>query len=211
MSGNPLIGLVAATKLEAIPFIRDLGLLEQAADPFEFYRSDRLVLILTGIGKANAAMAVAHLIHRFNPALVCNVGASGATDARCGLGESYHIARIVEPDRPRIRSGLPREHLPDLLEGLPLAALATQDRPLRDPAERERIAAHAPLADMEGAAVAQTCRRFGVKCFLFKFVSDTADHRQSSDITDGIERYRDAHARFFRELALPRLLSLLTP
>jgi len=94
------------------------------------------------------------------------------------------------------------------LDGFAVAALATQDRPLRDLDERGKVAIHAQLADMEGAAVVQTCRRFHVKCFLFKFVSDTPDHRQSDEIVKNIELYRDAHSRFFKDSVLPRLLSL---
>ena len=205
MSGNPVIGLVMATLLEAAPFIEDLSLPEREAEPFRLYEGDRIALIVSGIGKANAALACACLIQTRRPVLVCNLGAAGATDGRCALGECYHISRVVEPDRPHLRSGLPHEHLPDVLDGLPLAVLATQDRPLREPAERESAAVHAPLADMEGAAVVQACRRFGLKCFLFKFVSDTPGRRTNAEIVRNIELYRDAHFRFFNDLVLPRL------
>jgi len=198
-----------ATLLEAAPFIRDLGLREQAAVPFRLYGNGRVVLILSGIGKANAAMACAYLIQTLRPGLVCNLGAAGATGAGRALGECYHISRVIEPDRPDIKSGLPREHDPDVLNGFPLAILATQDRPLRGPAEGEAVAAIAQLADMEGAAVLQACRRFGARCFLFKFVSDTPGRRANAEIVRNIERYRDAHSRFFKDSVLPRLLALL--
>lgn len=208
MSGNPVIGLVMATLLEAVPFIRDLSLREWGSEPFGLYGDGRIVLIVSGIGKANAAMACAHLIQTRRPSLVCNLGAAGAAGRRCALGESYHIDKVIEPDRPGLRSGLPHEQLPDVLDGFAVAALATQDRPLRDPAERESVASIAQLADMEGAAVVQACRRFDVKCFLFKFVSDTQDQRQNAEIVKNIELYRDAHSRFFKDSVLPRLLHL---
>ncbi len=208
MSGNPVIGLVMATLLEAVPFIRDLSLREWGAEPFSLYGDDRITLIISGIGKANAAMACAYLIQTRRPALVCNLGAAGAADRRCALGECYHISKVIEPDRPGLKSGLPHEHLPDVLDGFAVAALATQDRPLRDPDERESVASSAQLADMEGAAVVQACRRFGVNCFLFKFASDTPDQRQSAEIVKNIELYRNAHSRFFKDSVLPRLLSL---
>lgn len=208
MSGNPVIGLVMATLLEAVPFIRDLSLREWEAEPFSLYGDDRIALIISGIGKANAAMACAYLIQTRRPALVCNLGAAGAAGRRGELGECYHISKVIEPDRPGLKSGLPHEQLPAVLDGFAVAALATQDRPLRDPDERESVASSAQLADMEGAAVVQACRRFGVKCFLFKFVSDTPDQRQSAEIVKNIELYRDAHSRFFKDSVLPRLLSL---
>ncbi|MBU0653046.1 MAG: hypothetical protein KKG96_09220 [Proteobacteria bacterium] len=208
MSGNPVIGLVTATMLEAVPLVRDLALREWESEPFIIYGDDRIALIISGIGRANAAMACAYFIQTCRPTLVCNLGASGATDRQCRLGECYHIARIIEPDRPDLRKGVPHEQIPDVLDGFPLATLATQDRPLRDPDERGKVVMHAQLADMEGAAVVQVCRRFHVKCFLFKFVSDTPDHRQSDDIVRNIELYRDTHSQFFKDFALPRLLSL---
>lgn len=206
MSGDPVVGLVMATLLEASPFIRDLGLKEQTSEPFRLYGDGRVALIVSGIGKANAAMACACLIQTRRPALVCNLGAAGAASGGCALGECYHISRVIEPDRPGLRSGLPHEHLPDVMDGFAIAVLATQDRPLREPAESEAVAAVAQLADMEGAAVVQACRRFGVRCYLFKFVSDTPGRRANSEIVKNIELYRDAHSRFFRDLVLPRLL-----
>lgn len=208
MSGDPVIGLVMATLLEAAPFIRDLGLKEQASEPFRLYGGGRVALIVTGIGKANAAMACGYLIQALRPVLVCNLGAAGAAGAGCALGECYHISRVIEPDRPGIRSGLPHEHLPDVLDGFPLAVLATQDKPLREAGESGAVAAVAQLADMEGAAVVQACRRFGARCFLFKFVSDTPGRRTNAEIVKNIELYRDAHSRFFKDSVLPRLLSL---
>ncbi|MEW6333169.1 MAG: hypothetical protein AB1558_02790 [Thermodesulfobacteriota bacterium] len=206
MSGNPVIGLIMATPLEAAPFIRELSLQPLESRPFAVHGNDRFAMILSGIGKANAAMACAYLIQTRRPSLICNLGAAGAVDRRTRLGESYLIERVIEPDRPDLRSGLPRSHSPALLEGFAVADLATHDRPLRDPQERECVAASVHLVDMEGAAVAQACRRFGVRCFVFKFVSDTPDHRLNTEIIQNIERYRDAHARFFTDSVLPLLL-----
>ena len=194
--------------LEAVPLIRDLALREWESEPFIIYGDDRIALIISGIGRANAAMACAYFIQTRRPTLVCNLGASGATDRQCRLGESYHIGRVIEPDRPDLRKGVSHEQMPDVLDGFAIATLATQDWPLCDPAERSKAAMHAQLADMEGAAVVQACRRFHVKCFLFKFVSDTPDHRQSDDIVRNIELYRDTHSQFFKDFALPRLLAL---
>jgi len=200
-----------ATMTEAAPLIRGLALAEIECPPFRVFKDSRIVLVVSGIGKANAAMACAWLIQGFRPYLICNIGAAGALDQKTRLGEIYHINRVIEPDRPDLQTGVSMEHLPDVLEGFTLASLATQDRPLHTPEERKEVAGMADLVDMEGAAVVQTARRFGLGCFLFKFVSDTPEHAQGSAIMENIKRLRDVQLRFFEYLVLPALPKASSP
>ncbi|MCX5814730.1 MAG: hypothetical protein NTX75_00610 [Proteobacteria bacterium] len=202
-----MIGVIMATMLEADPFISLLALQERETGPFRLYGNERMRLIISGIGKTNAAMASTYLIRTFEPKCLCNLGAAGATDSQCLPGECYHISRVMEPDRPDLKTGIPCRHLPDMLDSFPAAILATQDRPIRRSSERRRIAPYAQLVDMEGAAIVQTCRCFHVKCYLFKFVSDTPDHHMSSDIIRNIELYRDSFAWYFSNSVLPAIYS----
>jgi adenosylhomocysteine nucleosidase len=205
MQQDPVIGLVMATMLEAKPFVSGLGLKEYETLPFNIFGNDSILLIISGIGKANAAMACTFFIQRNNLSVLCNMGAAGATDHELKLGECYQIEKVIEPDRPDLETGIPSEHIPDILEGLPCATLATQDKPVINAEEREKVARIARLVDMEGASVGQTCKRFEKPCHLFKFVSDTPDHDQSSDIRTNIALYRDAFYEFFLKSVLPRL------
>jgi len=202
---TPVVGLVMATMTEAKPLILGLSLGEIQNGPFRAFRDSRVVLMLSGVGKVHAAMACAHLIADFHPDLICNIGAAGALDEERPLGALYHINRIIEPDRPDLATGAFMEHTPDVLEGFPLASLATQDRPLRSPEERAGVVGLADLVDMEGAAVVQTARQFNLGCFIFKFVSDTPKHDARGAIIENIRLYRDGQTRFFQELALPAL------
>jgi adenosylhomocysteine nucleosidase len=196
-----------ATMTEAKPLIGGLSLVETQGAPFRVFRDSRVVLTITGIGKVNAAMACASLIQGFHPGLLCNIGAAGALDDARPLGSLYHINRIIEPDRPDLETGVFVEHVPDVLAGFPMASLATQDRPLRRPEERAGVVGFADLIDMEGAAIVQAARNFGVRCFVFKFVSDTPDHAVRSAIIENIRKHRDGQLLFFREMALPALLA----
>ncbi len=205
MSRDPFVGLIMATELEAAPYIEGLALTELAAEPFPVYQGERSRLIISGIGKANAAMACAYLVQQHEPGCILNLGAAGATDGRATLGESYHVTRVIEPDRPHLRTGTPFEHVPDILEGLPAATLATQDQPVKDPAHRAAVALQAELVDMEGASVVQTARRFRVPCYLFKFVSDSPAHTKSSEIETNIRKYRQASYAFFNDNVRTRL------
>ena len=193
---HSLTGLLMATMLEARPFVERLGLEKQERKPFEIYGNGKLALIISGIGKANAAAACSYLILRKKPSFVCNLGAAGAMSAEHSLGEIRHISKVLEPDRPELKSGRPHEHRPDVLKGFPTAILATQDKPMKSLEERKAVSLLAHLADMEGAAVVQTCRHFGTKCHVFKFVSDTPEDHA---IVKNIKRYRDNFCEFFRK------------
>ncbi len=200
------VGLIMATELEAAPFIEGMALTETEREPFSVYQGEgEAGLILSGIGKANAAMACAYLLQRHGPQCILNLGAAGATDGRANMGKNYHVNRVIEPDRPHLRTGTPHEQIPDVLDGLPVAALATQDRPVKDPAHRAAVALQAELVDMEGASVVQTARRFRVPCYLFKFVSDSAGHTESSEIETNIRQYRQAFYAFFKDHIRTRL------
>lgn len=198
-----MIGLIMATMLEAKPFVLGLNLQQVAEKPFAVFARPNLRLILSGIGKANAAMATSHLILCHHPTLICNPGAAGATNADYPLGACLHIDHIIEPDRPDLLSGAPSVLTPDTLTGFPLASLATQDRPVRDQDERQTLAPC--LVDMEAAAIVQTCQCYGPPCYCFKYVSDLPNHTTLTDICTHITLYREPFFAFFQSQALPAL------
>jgi len=197
--------IVMATMLEAKPFILGMSLRQTRKTPFRLFQNDGMLLIISGIGKANAAMATAYSCLKFKPAFICNLGAAGATHAGYDLGEISHIQKIVEPDRPDLKTGKPSVHQPDLLAGFKTAILATSDRAVLDPKERKVISINADLIDMEGASVVQTSRIFKKDCYLFKFVSDTSDHTRDQDIVDHIRCYRERFYDFFADAVRPVL------
>ncbi len=205
MQRKPVICLVMATLSEAKPFIKGLSLIRTSVKPFPIYRAGNIIAVISGIGKANSAMATAYACMESDPGLFVNLGAAGATDASLPLGANLHINRAVEYDRPEEGSKAPHEHTPDVLVGFPLAAVATLDRPTLKVSERRKLAKVTQLADMESAAFIQACRTFGKKCYVFKFVTDTPAHAGGSDIVLNIEKYRDRFLDFFLRSALPRL------
>ncbi len=205
MAKNSLAVLIMATLSEAKPFIQGLNLLQLEGTPFPAFQNRKLVLAVSGIGKVNAAMATAYSCLTFHPAVVCNLGAAGATDQTAALGDAFQISKIFELDRPTLRNFQPHTHQPDRLNDVKTLHIATQDRPILLPDERNEIAQFAQLVDMEAAAVVQVCKQFGVKCLVFKFVSDTPDHTRGSDILANIKQYRSAFYSFFLRKVLPQL------
>ena len=191
--------------LEAQPLARALGLKVIIKKPFRIYAGGAYTLIVSGIGKAHAAMAAAHLVTACGASTILNAGAAGALTGELPLGGNYQVTRAAEPDRPKIFGRGMRTLVPDLLEGFPGATLATQDRPMVTGDERRDAARYAQLADMEGAAVIQASRLLGARCFLFKFVSDTPDHGSDFDIVANIRRLRSGFADFIANRVLPML------
>jgi nucleoside phosphorylase len=205
MEKDHLVCLLMATYLEAKPFIKGLSLTKLEQKPFPVYKNKNLLLVLSGIGKANAAIASAYACLKFAPSCIVNIGAAGATGKDYALGKALHISKVYEYDRPQFNTKAPHKRVPDVLRGFPYAKIATFDRPILDAAERQEIAKTTDLIDMESASVIQACRKFRIKCYIFKFVSDTPEHAKDNDIVENIKNYRDSFFIFFRDAVLPLL------
>ena len=194
-----------ATTLEAAPFIARLGLVPEAEKPFSIYRNKNVLLIISGIGKGNAAIATTYAILTYKPGRMCNLGAAGAVKGGFELGETFHINTVIEYDRPHLRSEKTRIMKPLVVPGFRCAAVATQDKPVVDLVERQAIAACTDLVDMEAAGVVQAAQKFEVPCSVFKFVSDTLDHDMHDHIVVHIKKYREAFCDYILETVLPVL------
>jgi nucleoside phosphorylase len=199
------LGLIIATRLEAEAFIEGLSLRQIEKTPFKTFQSDTTSLVISGIGKANAAMATGFACMRFRPVCICNPGAAGATGRDHALGTWYHVSSVIEPDRPSLRTGKPWRKDLSVLGGFQYASIATQDHPVLAPEERQLIAPIAHMVDMESASVVQAARKFQVPCYLFKFISDTPDHTDGEAIVENIKKYRKSFFDFFKSSVIPLL------
>ena len=161
-----------------------------------------LDVLLTGIGKVAAAIAVARAIAEQRPSRVLNVGTAGAL--RPGLEGVHRIGRVIEHDVDHatlsrlIGQPLPGEVVLD--PALPVV-LATGDAFIADGAVRDRLAERAHLVDMEGYAVARACAEAGVACELVKVVSDPADETAGHTWHE----QQDATARLIAEVVAQEL------
>jgi nucleoside phosphorylase len=189
---------------EARPFLTKMSLNKRDDEVFSVYENERIVLIVSGIGKANGAMATAYCCLQFKPLCICNLGAAGATDS-AALGEVYGVSEIVEADRPKFKTGTPHVHRPNVLSGFEMKKLATQDRPVLTAKERKAIAASAELVDMEAAAVVQTCKKFAMDSFVFKYVTDTPGNESHRDVVENVKKYVDNIYEVFQTRIIPAL------
>ncbi len=205
MRRNPDIALIMATLLEAEPLLSALSLSPVEEKPFRVYEGGGIRLILSGIGKARAAMASEYLVLRYGAKFLFNLGAAGSVGGDRRLGEVFHVSRVLERDRPFLEGRKDRYLEPDHLEGHRPAVLSTADIPVVTPEERAALEGRAELLDMEGAAVVQAARIFGAAVYLFKVVSDTPDHPSDEDIVRNILEVRHNLCDYFLNRVLERL------
>ena len=147
-------------------------------------------LLITGIGKVRAAMALTRRLERGDYGAVVNIGTAGALhDRHSGI---FRPSTVIEHDISAAELAAIGVHLDDRWEvpGGDGTVLATGDTFVTDPVHRGRLAERADLVDMEGAAVAQVCRHYGVPLTLVKTVSDKADESAMDwpDVVDAAAR-----------------------
>jgi adenosylhomocysteine nucleosidase len=203
--------LIFATRLEAEPFIKSMGAVQFATAPVPLFHKGDMILAISGIGKANAAITTTYCCTTFSVAYVLNLGCAGGASERCEKGDIFLISKVIEPDRPNLRSGRPYVHIPSALPGFAEATLATQDKPVITLEERKSLSVLAELADMEAAAVVQAARRFNVSVLVFKFISDTVSDEASTDIIPYVQEYGTEFCRFILEAVIPRLGEVRPP
>lgn len=203
------ICMIIATKIEAEPFIQSLDMKEIEVRPFPVYMGNDVSMVISGIGKVNAAMATQYACMKFEPVRILNLGAAGATHESEEPGRIYNIEKTVEPDRLHLRTNSPYIQYPDSLQGFDKAILATQDKGIIDVETFRELAPLAGLVDMEGASIVQASQRFEKKCLLFKFVTDTPSHAgQGKIIMEHIKKFRWPFSDFILNSVIPVIKNL---
>lgn len=133
-------------------------------------------VLITGIGKSNAAYGLAKKLREGHFERVVNLGICGAVDEGIPLGSIFSIRKVVEGDR--LFSGRPSFfEIPVIPESsFPSAVLVTQDGVMRSEKQRNHIKGlGAMLCDMECFALAGVAAQFKIPFFAFKAVSDHAE------------------------------------
>ncbi|MGW0175554.1 nucleosidase [Rhodococcus sp. NPDC003322] len=138
----------------------------------------RFEVLVTGIGKVDAAIAVTEALALRSAGArptVVNIGTAGALHGHhAGL---YVPSEVLNHDLSAevLRTlGYPAQERISLENG-DGSVLATGDVFVSDPVLRDELSQRADLVDMEGFAVAAACTRMGAQCRLVKHVSDQAD------------------------------------
>ena len=152
----------------------DLPLLVVALDLEAAQLGDRLPVLLTGVGKVRAAIAVTQLLAATHPSMVVNIGTAGSL--RHGHDGVHEIGTVIQHDF----ASEAIERITGIGFGPPIVlgdglTLATGDQFVQGGPVRDALAERADLVDMEAYAVAAACRAADVPVRIVKLVSDDAD------------------------------------
>ena len=158
-----------------------------------------LPVLVTGIGKVDAAIAVATVLGEHSPKSVINLGTAGAL--RDGIVGTHVIGRVVQHDLDSpalyaltgLRFGEPIELAGDG------PTLATGDVFVADPDVRARLAEHADLVDMEGYSVARAAQAANVPVMLVKQVSDQAGEQAARSWRETVDDCAERLGDWLRE------------
>jgi adenosylhomocysteine nucleosidase len=169
-----------------------------------------LPVLLTGIGKVNAAAALARtLASGPAPSLVVNLGTAGAL---CAGLSGIHVVRSVMQhdldtdlllDLTGVAYGAPITLAADGTDGASQSGvvLASGDAFISDATVRDALARQADIVDMEGYAIAAAAKDAGVPVSMVKHVSDEADEHAARS-------WRESVAASAHELAAWASLSV---
>ncbi|MGO2513742.1 5'-methylthioadenosine/S-adenosylhomocysteine nucleosidase [Marinomonas polaris] len=158
-----------------------------------------VVLLKSGIGKVNAAVSTTLLLSQFKPEYVINIGSAGGFDPELQVGDVVISDQVVHHDVDVTAFGYVMGQVPNMpatyaadetLVAEAKAALqkvtqvqakvgliGTGDSFMNDPIRVEAVRATFPelvAVEMEAAAVAQVCFKFGTPFVVVRSLSDIA-------------------------------------
>lgn len=160
--------------------------------------------VFTGLGKVNAAFALARAIPIHKPRLIVNMGSAGSNHFR--QGSVVCCTRFVQRDMDVRGLGFalyetPFSGVPTILEyglkreGLPEGICGTGDS-----FEMNHTVTEYNVVDMEAYALALVAMKEGIPFLCLKYISDGADGAAAGDWTVQVHRAAEAYG----DILLPK-------
>lgn len=158
-----------------------------------------VVLVQSGIGKVNSALATAFLIDRYQPDLIINTGSAGAIQPGLKVGDMVIASDLAYHDVDATAFGYRKGQVPQMPASYVSddAAVAAIEKAVREvglsayrgkivssdsfvasPEEVDRIRLEFPQAvatEMEGASIAQACSVLETPFVVVRAISDSSD------------------------------------
>lgn len=172
-----------------------------------------VVILQSGIGKVNAAVGTTLLLDMYHPEAVINTGSAGGFGAGLEVGDVVISSEVRHHDVDAVVFGyehgqvpqMPAAYLPDerlvrvareCIEGLGHlrvheGLIATGDAFMACPDAVERTRERFPTmlaAEMEAAAIAQTCHLYGCPFVVIRALSDIAGKESNLSFKDFIDQ-----------------------
>jgi adenosylhomocysteine nucleosidase len=150
----------------------------------------RVPTLVTGVGKVRAATATTWAAMTHRPGVILNLGTAGALrPGELAAGIVHEIGAVLQHDVngraiARLVGSDPSPRIELAATGV---VLATGDRFISAPADRDTLAEHAHLVDMEGYAVAASATRLGFPVRLAKAISDDAGDGAATSWSESLQ------------------------
>ena len=185
----------------------------------------RTVLVLSGIGKVNAAVSTSWVIHQFAPDCVINTGSAGGLGKGLKVGDvvigetvAHHdvdvtafgyvwgqvpqLPAVFESDSNLIRQA---EKAAQVFEGAAVTQglIVSGDRFVHSSEGVAEIRSHFPevkAVEMEAAAIAQTCHQLEVPFVIIRAVSDLADEKADISFEEFLKTAAVSSAKMVTEI-----------
>ncbi|EPY09166.1 5'-methylthioadenosine/S-adenosylhomocysteine nucleosidase [Paenibacillus alvei TS-15] len=196
------------------------------------YQGQSLVLVESGIGKVNAAVAATLVIERYKPDVIINSGSSGAFGAGLDVGDVIIATQYVYGDVDATCFGYEPGQVPqmpakyeadaewlkvarqtaasaELPYALDFGLVLTLDSFMSESERVEGIKSTFPLvkvSDMEVLAIVQSAAQYGIPVLSVKAVSDIAGHGDvtANSFDDNLDVAAN-HAAHFTKLLIQQL------
>lgn len=175
---------------------------------FSFYRgnlfNEEVVLLLSGIGKVNAAMGTTLMIERYKPDCIINTGSAGGFSKELSIGDVVISTEVRHHDVDATIFGyeygqvprMPAAYIPntvlinmaekavETLENVSTSKglIATGDSFMHKDEHIHSIREKLPAimaAEMEAAAIAQCCHNFTLPFVIIRAISDIAGDKDN--------------------------------
>lgn len=171
-----------------------------------------VVLLKSGIGKVNAAMATAILLEKYQPTAIINTGSAGGYSPQLKVGDAVISSAVVHHDVDVTAFGYEYGQVPQLpatfkadeklvevaeeaaksIEGFAVAQglIATGDSFMHDPTRVEFVRnkfKDLQAVEMEAAAIAQVAYQFGTPFVVIRALSDIAGKESNISFDNFLE------------------------
>lgn len=171
-----MIFMCTSMYCEAHPFIKQLHLKKDFHSyKFEIFRNEEIILMITGIGKVKAAVALTYLFSKYEPKgndLLMNIGVCGTKNQNTAIGTAFFCNKIIENETKR-------SFYPDMLLKHPFEEASVETFSLV--INKEDMEFEGNLVDMEASGIYQAASVF-LQPHQIIFVKIVSDHLKTEKL-----------------------------
>ncbi len=164
-----MIFICTAMYPEAKPFIEQLRLKKDSDfHKFQVFKNDKVILIITGVGKIKSAIAISYLLSKYEPKdsdLLINIGVCGTRNENIPIGSTFYCNKIIDNDTKKT-------FYPDIIFNHPFKETSIETCSVV--AKDNDMINDGKLVDMEASGIYQSALVFlqQNQIFFIKVVSD---------------------------------------